>query len=616
MKKLLFSRQLDIVLLGVAALASQAEVPSPSCEQGMSVYYVTQAIGNGMTLSAPIVPASGAPMAVCGAPTDSGGLRVATPDGKAGVVGAGGFSSSYSDALAASIDDAQASAAEAKLTADTARARNLDVGQIGHECLGMVLPEDPPSNDRLRPAGTAPAASSGAAASAADPGRAPASASPPLAPDAPRPADPPHVDTPPDPIAVNLPQNTSGSPISQSNNTVVDTMQAGTYISDTARGNEIIDAATTARQAIVGAASDDQQRLADSYRNLSPDAMASYLDRAQSALGQAASVLENATDSSIDSSERARFHNYILNARDKAQLGLDAIHDDQQAGNPLGADSPFAGLLGAKDANPLAKSTALAAIFGPQMAPANAATNDSLINRMVMLSGLPDNSRAQTLRQLKLLEHPTFTLAGGTQVTLDLLHNGYILGGGPTAVDCSSFVSSVLPADVRRGRFTTLDFRAMWIYGRTREFPAPPRYTPDRAKLVKTTASAFTPIDVYSGESLAVGDILVYRLQSEPIGHVVIVRSYNPATLRAEIVEAAQSAGTVRERTLDLSPDPLNARRRILMPGLWALRIKPVSNQACYYREGARTPAGGGKPLTPPPPARHGTPEGTTGGAL
>ena len=131
----------------------------------------------------------------------------------------------------------------------------------------------------------------------------------------------------------------------------------------------------------------------------------------------------------------------------------------------------------------------------------------------------------------------------------------------------------------------------MWIYAKTQRFPNPPRYSADRAQLVKDTATAFMPIDIYAGEPLAVGDLLVYRYITDPIGHVVIVRTYDSRNQRAEIIEAAQSAGTVRERTLELSVDPINLRQRAFIPGLWDLRLKPVSNHACSYRD---SPARGG----------------------
>ena len=130
-----------------------------------------------------------------------------------------------------------------------------------------------------------------------------------------------------------------------------------------------------------------------------------------------------------------------------------------------------------------------------------------------MLGGLPADRQAATVAQLKLVEHPTLTLPNGGKARLDLLHNGYLLGGGETAVDCSSFVSAWLPADVRKGRFTT------GITGHVDLRPDPdiairlPHYAPARAQnLFKQQAGGLLPIDVYAGEP-AFGDLLIYRDQ-------------------------------------------------------------------------------------------------------
>ena len=142
-------------------------------------------------------------------------------------------------------------------------------------------------------------------------------------------------------------------------------------------------------------------------------------------------------------------------------------------------------------------------------------------------------------------------------------------------------------------------------------FPSPPNYAPARAKLVKETSSAFTAIDIYSGERLGVGDILVYRPIHEPIGHVFIVKNINPVNMVTEVVEAAQSAGTIREREFPLSITPPNAPRRVLRPGIMALRLCLTDNPACSYRDHRKQASSDDTPAH-----REGTPNGTAGGAL
>ena len=484
---------------------------------------------------------------------------------------------------------------------------NPALGQNGHECLGVVLPADPPESGAPHVPSTGPAPPTPPTA-AQDPGRSPASAGASVTPTsaAPAAATAPAA-TSADPVTLSLPPTTNGSPVSQNGNNIVDTMINSSALSDAARGAEIVDGAASSQEAALKAASDDQRVLSSFYRTQSPEGLADNLARAQNSSSQAASVLENATSSSMDPSERARFGNYFLNARDKAQLGLDSLRDTQQDANPAATDSPFTGLLGPKDSNPLAKSATLANIFGPQTSAASAATPDSLVNRIVMLGGLPDEQRAQALPRLKLVDSPIFTLAGGAQVSLELLHNGPPVGSPPGAgsrkISCYSLVSSALPADVRRGSFTALDYRVIWTYDRTQVFPDPPLYTPERAKQIKNTASAFIPIDPYSGEMPASGDLLVIQQGSEPNGKVMLIRGYDPAVLRADVGEVLQSGGPILYHSVELSRDPASAEHRALMPGLWVLRVRPVSNSACSYEDGKQAPP------------HFGIPTGTAGGA-
>jgi hypothetical protein len=386
---------------------------------------------------------------------------------------------------------------------------------------------------------------------------------------------------------------TPGAPIS--NTGVVDLAQNSALIGDEARVQDFVNRAAAERTQVIQNASDDQKALAKPYQNISNAAeLTPYLQRAQTALGDQASTLESSV-AGIDSSEKARFVNTFLNARDKAAAGLDAIQDDQQR-KLAEESSPFAGInLNPGDIlNPLAKTRALADVFGATLSTKQATTPDALTNRLVMLNGLPTGEREQVLGKLKLAESPTIKLQDGQSTQIPILHNGYILGAGITGTDCSAFMSSALPADVRKGRFTTLDFRTIWIYRKTGNFPNPPLYKKDREELIKKVSYDFIPIDLYSGEKVRAGDLLIQRYAKDPIGHMAMVKNYNPSNLRAEIMEASQSAGTIREREFSLSVNPQDPKEKEIKPGFLALRLKPVPTQACTYDKnapGKRVPA-------------------------
>jgi hypothetical protein len=373
------------------------------------------------------------------------------------------------------------------------------------------------------------------------------------------------------------------------------TMTSGTLgtIAAQEERREFLDAVLEARRAVHLAASSDNETLSTPYRRMPVEALGQHLERAAQVLGDATRDLEQA-NGGLPAGELARFRNLYMNARDKAALGAGSIREEAERNRALGAGNPFAGLLAPGGGSAaLAKTETLREIFGAEgersaasagsrgAAPARAATNEALMNRLVMFNGLLQGERAQLLKRLKLAEQANLSLADGRSVSIPILHNGYIFGGGATGLDCSSFVSSALPPEIRKGRFTTLDFRQMWVYRRTGDFPAPPKYDAARARLVQETANAFTPLNIYDGDRLVTGDLLIYRTPWEAAGHVFVVRGYDPRKMQAEVIEAAQSAGTVRERDFPLSLDPPEAKRRHLRPGLFALRIKPTSNRVC-----------------------------------
>lgn len=365
----------------------------------------------------------------------------------------------------------------------------------------------------------------------------------------------------------------------------------------------------TSAQAILEKNADDARHdattLNTAYENVSPEILGERLARAQATLGDTAEDLMRSDG--LSSGEKARFKNVFLNARDKASLGLQALQREKDGQSLYGEDSPFGGLAGPAGAIGAKASQLVADLLGyaPKKpgstlgsdtstteTPA-ATSNEALVNRTALLQGLAPAEKATTLAKLRLLERPVFNRPGAAPREIPLLHNGYIFGGSSTGTDCSAFVTASLPVDMRKGRFTTLDFRSMWLYLSTGAFPKPPRYVDERGRVIREVAQSFFPVNLYVGDRLETGDLLVQRMLWETAGHVFIVRKFNPTTLVAEVMEASQSAGTIRERTFSLSLAPTNVAERPIRPGLFGLRLRPLDNRGCKYKDRAPAKKGG-----------------------
>lgn len=217
-----------------------------------------------------------------------------------------------------------------------------------------------------------------------------------------------------------------------------------------------------------------------------------------------------------------------------------------------------------------------------------ATSSEGLANRLALFNGLPEGERKAVAQNLGFLYVPNVGSAEQELALkrLYLLHNGYRLGGArATDFDCSSFATQILPADVRKGRLTTMDLRSIWVYLRYGHLPSDVKIPLPRRTTLIRSADGFAALDLYSGDRPAPGDFLVYRIPWEPIGHVFLVKDYSPETGTAQVMEAAQSAGTIRERPFRLTHDAYDREPRRLRPGLMILRVKPTSNRACKYRE-------------------------------
>ncbi|MBI3535839.1 MAG: hypothetical protein HY072_10195 [Deltaproteobacteria bacterium] len=336
-----------------------------------------------------------------------------------------------------------------------------------------------------------------------------------------------------------------------------------------------------ARKAVYEAIEEDDQNVSEPYRQIPFSALGKFLEQSKAGLNDLAQSLDQ-TKEGIESSEKFRFASLTQLAQEKTLLSLGAFQKEINQQSYLGATMAFKELFSPPSGNPLSRTPELSEIFNnPSLL-----KSENLVNRLILFHGLPKQEQDLLLKKLKLVEFLDLVLENGTKKKISLLHNGYFLGGGLTGTDCSLLASSALPVEMRKGKFTSLDFRAMWIYRRKGVLPMPPRYKKDRAELIKKVSKAFVPINVYAGEKPMVGDLLVYRLPWETSGHVFVVKSYDPKFLTAEVIEASQSAGTIRERVFALSTDPIEEKNRIIRAGLFNLRLKPKSNQVCQYHGG------------------------------
>jgi len=362
----------------------------------------------------------------------------------------------------------------------------------------------------------------------------------------------------------------------------------------------------------------DTQVLQGNWQEAPLDEMESRFTRARDSLSEQSAQV-SLGKSRLSSGEQLRFSRQLQSASERAEIARqftrtlqDRITRENERASLAGKNPVMNFLLVPdKTRNPLSRSSDLELLFGKSRDAAAATTADGLAQRLVMLQGLDSSARQRALEQLQLSEPISFTLPSGQSVDIPLLHNGYILGGGKTGLDCSSFVSDALPADIRKGTFTTWDFRTMWAYRRTGVPPRDPRYEEKRLSQVLEVSKAFDALDLYRGDEPAVGDLLVHRLPWETTGHVFVVREWHRDTKIASVIEASQSAGTIREREFPLSlDDPSRGKLRLIRPGLMLMRIRPVQQRVCTFRRASdRAPASvGAETATAAAAARPGTP--------
>lgn len=334
----------------------------------------------------------------------------------------------------------------------------------------------------------------------------------------------------------------------------------------------------------------DQKLLEEIFKNTSVDELDQTLTRSQKALERSISAFESATGGSLTQGQRAMIHRDFLNARDKASGMINLLDSERTKAQLARATHPFAQLLTPESLLDEKRiSRKIAQKMKDQPILASATSKEALANRMILFHSLKEDgpdSKANVAQKLRLLEPVHLTGANGKQTEVLVPHNGYIIGAGKSGIDCSSLASAALPPEVRKGVLTTLDMKQIWVYLEKGRFPVPPLYKKKREKWVKKYASSFYSVNPYKKNMrLYPGDLLGYRVSWSLDGHVFIVKDYNPRTKVARVIEASQSAGTIRERDFPLSLDSPHAEKRFVRPGLFALRLKPKNNSGCQYKK-------------------------------
>jgi hypothetical protein len=342
-------------------------------------------------------------------------------------------------------------------------------------------------------------------------------------------------------------------------------------------------------------AAEDLRILTNEFRKLPIAEKREGIARAAQTLRKQQEHFDQADRSTMKPGERLRFRNLLSTASDKAQQAL-SVEAFESAIPSLAQQSLPTPSSAALSAN----STQAASISAPvaPLAQTQAVSPDALTDRMVLLNALPTAKRQQILKTLKLVETPSLKLKSGETVQIAVPHNGYWLGGSKTGTDCSGLASAALPADVRKLRFTTLDFRALYQISRTGKYTPPPEFEAERLETLTDLSKQFQAIQLQLGDPLKPFDLLVYRLADEPTGHVFIVEKYDPVQMEAQVIEASQSYGGIRSRSFNLSAEPFDAPRRYLRPGLFALRLSNESiARRCILakKSGSPSPSKSGK---------------------
>lgn len=349
------------------------------------------------------------------------------------------------------------------------------------------------------------------------------------------------------------------------------------FSEDPLPSRRLLDAAIAAKRETENQNRDDQSLVSKSYEQLSQTKFSDSLTRAMDRLTGAIDTMR-LTRTGMSPGDLTRFQNLFSNARDQTQSALSVLAQEQTE-ESLNQIAAFKGFLDPTKANPLGRTQGLQEIFGKTPLLDRPGSQEALLQRLIMYEGLPDQEKDEIRKRLNFIETPELELSNGSKVKLEYLHNGYVWGGGKTGQDCSQLASSTLPDGLNRSNFTSLEFYMMWKLIRQNKLPNPPELTSSREQLVRKASAGFQAINIYQRQKLLPGDILTFRIPSSPGGHVFIVRSFDAKTGLVKVIEAAQSAGTVRER--DYSLYVTYRGQKFIKPGFTALRMKSEDNTLC-----------------------------------
>ena len=370
--------------------------------------------------------------------------------------------------------------------------------------------------------------------------------------------------------------------------------QISSVLSEISRGGntQILDLARKKQEQIRNNAQSDLKTLSSSYDHVNIDNMDDYLSRAQSRLRNATQQFGK-VESGADEGDLTNALHAKRNALDLTRAARSILHKDKRKIrnnqlNPLRK-------LSSPDSNPLVKTPGLKELFGVKNPLNDPNSPDGQALREILFEGLEQNQRQNVSSDLDMAHQFDLKLNDGSEFSPYTQSTGFILGAkGKKLVDCSSFVTQALPPRLRRLRFSTLDFYGIYHYlmsGKTK-FPDNLEFPADREKTLKKLSTAFESVEVNSSakaESYGVfpppeepkpGDLLVFRHPKSSWGHVMLVKSYNPKNGTAKVMDASQSAGTIRETSLPIFVTGKNGNKGVLK-GLMGLRLKTGNSTKC-----------------------------------
>ncbi|OFZ18031.1 MAG: hypothetical protein A2X94_04595 [Bdellovibrionales bacterium GWB1_55_8] len=347
------------------------------------------------------------------------------------------------------------------------------------------------------------------------------------------------------------------------------TMQNAMMLSQLARGGELTQEALHKTAEFRSSENSDRGALEKEYNNISYNELNSRLKRAEGELSNLTRFLDESPPGEISPADHAFFRNNFANAADKARLAQELLQQDAKDPEKKYTREEVRELLDEAKQN-----------------------QSSLLDRLLLLNGLPEQERQSLLDRLSLAEQVKIVLPDGRKRTIPLLHNGYLTSTGRSDLDCPTFVAATLSPKFRKANLTTLDLRGIWGLSRTGHLPLGVKWAKGREEVLRKVSAGFQAVDLYLGEQPAPGDLLVHRVLSETTGRVAIVRGYDPEKQVAKVAEPSADGSRLLEYDFPLSNDKEDSSFRRLRPGLANLRLLADQNSACSYESSKKASRG------------------------